>query len=137
MEPVLFSIPHSDPLAPGIPYHWSILAVYVNTYINHLPSRERASEGLRRSLARSRETRFPRPNRRARSQANTAHFYILTRKTVFLGVSEEVSRLRYLKRCLQGLPFFLHAVFGLLAFSLLAGFFRSSALIESLTRRTK
>ena len=116
MEPVLFSIPHSDPLAPGIPYHWSILAVYVNTYINHLPSRERESEGLRRPLARSRETRFTRPNRRACSQANTAHFYILTRKTIFLGVSEEVSRLRYLKRCSQALPFFLHAVFGLLAF---------------------
>ena len=116
MEPVLFSIPHSDPLAPGIPYHWSILAVYINTYINHLPSRERESEGLRRPLARSRETRFTRPNRRACSQANTAHFYILTRKTIFLGVSEEVSRLRYLKRCLQALPFFLHAVFGLLAF---------------------
>ena len=33
-------------------------------------SRERASEGLRRSLARSRETRFTRPNRRACSQAN-------------------------------------------------------------------
>ena len=42
-------------------------------------SRERASEGpflcpsrLRRSLARSRETRFTRPNRRACSQANAS-----------------------------------------------------------------
>ena len=35
-------------------------------------SRERASEGLRRSLARSRETRFTRPNRRACSQASSA-----------------------------------------------------------------
>ena len=33
-------------------------------------SRERANEVLRRSLARSRETRFTRPNRRACSQAN-------------------------------------------------------------------
>ena len=35
-------------------------------------SRERASEGLRRSLARSRETRFTRPYRRACSQASSA-----------------------------------------------------------------
>ena len=33
-------------------------------------SRERAREGLRRSLARSRETRFTRPNSRACSQAS-------------------------------------------------------------------
>ena len=34
--------------------------------------RERASKGLRRSLARSRQTRFTRPNRRASSQASSA-----------------------------------------------------------------
>ena len=31
----MFSIPHSDIPAPGIPYDWSVLTVYVN-HINNI-----------------------------------------------------------------------------------------------------
>lgn len=66
----------------------------------------------------------------------TAAFDVLKRKTVFLDVVGVVGRLGYLKRFLQALPLPLPAGFLLLAFWLLARFFRSSALTESLARLT-
>ena len=76
----MFSIPHSDIPAPGIPYDWSILRVYVN-HINCLTSHAETEKNIVRMWTPS----------------FTAHldiltYVILTRETVFL----EVGRLRYL-----------------------------------------
>ena len=72
--------------APGIPYDWSIVTVYFNTCLNHLPLRKHV-ECVKPSY--------------------TAPFDILTRETVF----QKVGGLRYLRRCFQALPFSIPAVF--------------------------
>ena len=41
----MFSIPHSDIPAPGIPYDWSILTVYVN-HINCLTSHAETEKNI-------------------------------------------------------------------------------------------
>ena len=73
----------------------------------------------------------------------TPHFLtfdILKQGTVFYDVvvggggGGSLRGLRYLKRCLQALPFPLSAVFLSFVFSPLARFFRSAALTESLAQ---
>ena len=43
----LFSISHSGVPASGIPYDWSILTVYVNTFVNHMASRAQSQTNMR------------------------------------------------------------------------------------------
>lgn len=100
----MFSVPHSDIPAPGIPYDWSILTVYVNHYCL-------ASYILGQ-----------RKNMRVWTPSFSPHldiltYVILTRETVFSG-SE---RTEVFVKLLTGshLLFSLSAVLRLLAFSLL------------------
>ena len=100
-----------------ISYDWSLLTVYVVTYVNHLALR-------------------------AQSQTNMASVWdppiphILTfwqEKRYFSGSCGVVGGKGYLKRCSQALPYNLPAVFPWIALSLrFAHFFCTSALIESL-----
>ena len=48
VEPeALFSIPYSCVPISGKPYDWSILTVYVNTYVNHLALRAPSQTNMR------------------------------------------------------------------------------------------
>ena len=76
----MFSIPHSDIPAPGIPYDWSILTVYVN-HINCLTSHSETEKNIVRVWTPS-----------FTGHLDILTYVILTRETVFL----EVGRLRYL-----------------------------------------
>ena len=77
----MFLIPHSDMPAPGIPYDWSILTVYVD-HINMLgftraETKQKHSEGVDTLLYNT---------------FRQLTYVILTRETAFL----EVGGLRYL-----------------------------------------
>ena len=95
-------------------------SVYFNTCVNQLGSRTQRVTNISSSETLLLYT----------ACFDVLKFDILTRQTVF----REVGGLRYLKRCLETLPVSLPAVFRLFAISLLACFFRSSALTESLTQ---
>ena len=77
----MFSIPHSDLQAPGIPCDWSIVTVYFNTYVNHLPSHAQSKKHVEQG----------KPSYTVPFDPLT--FDILTQETVF----QEMGGLRYLK----------------------------------------
>ena len=105
----MFSIPHSDIPAPGIPYDWSILTVYVN-HINCLASHK---QGQRKNIVRVWTPSF------------TAHLDILTchfdKRNSFSGSGQTEVFVKMLTG--SQLLFSLSAVLRLVAFSLLACFF--------------
>ena len=120
-QPVQYLIPVYYQLLV-LPYDWSIVTVNFNTYIFARAETNKHAE-------------YVKPSDTASFDGLT--FDILTRETVFYKeVSGIVGGLWYLKWCLQAAPPFSHPAvsrsFAIL--SLLARFFRSSALTESLAQ---
>ena len=113
----MFSIPHSDLKAPGIPCDWSIVTVYFNTYV----SQSRAESNKHAKHVKPSYT----------TPFDVRHFHP---RYGFLGSGRGSGRMDYLKRYSEATPFSLLVAFPSSAFSLLAGFFRSSALTESLVQ---
>ena len=105
----MFSIPYSDIPAPGIPFDWSILTVYVN-HINCFASH---IQGQRKNIVRVWTPSF------------TAHLDILTchfdKRNSFSGSGQTEVFVKMLTG--SQLLFSLSAVLRLVAFSLLACFF--------------
>ena len=114
----MFSVPHSDIPAPGIPYDWSILAVYVNHYC--LAS---CIQRQRKNIMRVWTPSFS-------PHLDILTYVILTRETV---VSESERTEVFVKMLTSShLLFSLSTVLRLQAFSLLSCFFCLSAPTESL-----